>query len=205
MDIITTIKKIVAPIHRRVMLMICRGVVTMLNDTKNMQRMQVSLLDGEVSTLERYQDYGFTSNPPVGSEVVAVFVGGNRDNGIIIKCDNREHRLKLAHSEDVGIYDTEGDSIILEPSSGKITITASTIAEIKADDVNLGNGTTQSLMTDAYKTALETYLTALQTLTIAVSSMVPATISTAVTAFNFAYPNGFIAPVNGITSTVKAS
>ena len=73
-----------------------------------------------------------------------------------------------------------------------------------------GTNTLQALMTEAYKTALETYLQAVQTLLIAIGAAVPA-VSAALATFNAAYPlpPGFpptLPPVNSyLTTKVKAS
>lgn len=134
---VNTIKKMIAPLQRRIMLMICRGVVTMIDDTKKMQTLQVTLLEGECTTLPRHQDYGFTSYPPVGSEVVAAFVGGCRDNGIIIRCESREHRIKLPNAGDVCVYDSHGNKMVLSPDENKITIESIDTVEIVADRVTV--------------------------------------------------------------------
>lgn len=141
MDILTTIKKITAPLQRRIMNMICKGVVKMIDDKRNFQQLQVSLLDGEVATLERWQEYGFTSNPSAGAESLAVFLGGSRDHGLIIKCDDRQYRLKLPDSGSVAVYDKAGNTIILNPSSGKITVNANFNVVVNALSVELGGET----------------------------------------------------------------
>lgn len=111
---IDTIRKLLAPLQRRIMLMVSRGVINMVNDTLGIQGVQVKLLDGEISEMERFQDYGLTSVPPDKSEHVAVFIGGNRDHGVVIKCDNRKVRLKGLKKGEVAIYTDEGDNITLK-------------------------------------------------------------------------------------------
>ncbi|SOD42337.1 phage baseplate assembly protein V [Nitrosovibrio sp. Nv4] len=108
------INKLLAPLTRRVRLMVGRGVLSLVNDGLKMQGVQVQLLADEVRDLERFQDYGFTSVPHVGAEVAAVFVDGNRDHGIAIRIDDRRYRVKGLKSGEVAIYTDEGDKVVMK-------------------------------------------------------------------------------------------
>lgn len=119
-----TINKMIAPLIRRVRLMVGRGVLSLVNDDLKMQGVQVQLLAGEVRDLERFQDYGFTSVPHGGAEVAAVFIDGNRDHGIAVRIDDRRYRLKGLQSGEVAIYTDEGDKIVMK-RGGVIEVTAS--------------------------------------------------------------------------------
>ncbi len=132
MNIIAAMQKIVAPLDRRIKLMVSKAIITIIDDAAKMQRAQVKLLDGEVSELERIQDYGITSRPPKGSEAVAVFVGGNRDHGVVLRVDNREYRLKLPKEGDVALYDMEGNKVVLSPSEKRIEISSTNEVVVKA-------------------------------------------------------------------------
>lgn len=123
------------------MLILSRAVVTMVNDAKGLQTVQVTLFDGEVDELPRHQEYGFTSRPPVGSEAVAAFVGGNRDNGIVISCEHREYRIKLPNEADVALYDRNGNKVHLSPTDNKIIVEARNDIEINATSETGGNVT----------------------------------------------------------------
>lgn len=110
---IRQINKLTAPIARRVHLMVARGVLALVDDALKMQSVQVQLLSGEVRDMERFQDYGFTSQPHPGAEVAAVFVGGNRDHGLALAIDDRRYRVKNLASGEVAIYDDLGHTITL--------------------------------------------------------------------------------------------
>jgi phage baseplate assembly protein V len=100
-----------------------RGTITLIDDTKKIQSAQAKFNGDEVlDGFERFQDYGFTSNPHPGSEGVAVFPGGKRSNGIIIKVDDRRYRLKGLEDGEVAIYTDEGDKIVLKRGN-KIEVT----------------------------------------------------------------------------------
>ena len=101
--------------HQRVMNMIARGRVSGVDDSNGMQFVQVSLLRDEAKAdVERFQQYGFSSVPPAGSEAVCLFVGGGRDHGIIMSIDNRKSRIRGQASGEVGMYSDEGDYIVLK-------------------------------------------------------------------------------------------
>jgi phage gp45-like len=88
--------------------------------------------------VERVQEYGFTSVPLSGSDAVLVFVGGNRDHGVIVATDSREHRPGGMEAGDVAIYDHRSNLITLTvdgiriATDQKMTVTAPEI-EITGD------------------------------------------------------------------------
>ena len=111
---IPTIQKLIAPIHRRVMLMVSRCVVDLVNDSLEMQGLQIAVLSGEVrDNVERFQEYGLTSVPFQGAEGVMVSVGGNHDHGIVIAVDDRRYRLKGLADGEVALYDDQGQKVHL--------------------------------------------------------------------------------------------
>ena len=159
--------KMLNPLARRVRLMVGRGVVRLVNDDKKMQAVQVSLMANEKrSDIERFQNYGFTSVPLVGAEAAVMFIGGNRDHGVVLAVDDRRYRLKSLKGGEVAIYSDEGDSIILkrgneiEMNTKTLTINAATKVKIDTpqmevtgtlmDDTASGNSTSVQGMRDIY-------------------------------------------------------
>lgn len=109
---IQAFKKLIDPIKRSAMSMISRIVLRSVIDTGGLQTIKASILaDFTKDGMERMQNYGMTSNPPVGSEGLAVFVGGNSDHPVVICIDNREFRFKNLAPGEVVFYSDEGDSI----------------------------------------------------------------------------------------------
>lgn len=101
--------------HQRVMNMVARGRLSATQDDEGMQFAQVSLLRGEAKArVERFQQYGFSGVAPRGSEAVVLFVGGNRDHGIILSIDNRASRIRGQVEGEVAMYSDEGDFIVLK-------------------------------------------------------------------------------------------
>ena len=89
------IKKMLEPIQRRVMLMIAPATITAVDDSKAIQKLQIKLAKDEVrENINHIQQYGFTSHPKPQSECAVIFVGGNRDHGLVIAVDDSRYRLK---------------------------------------------------------------------------------------------------------------
>lgn len=100
-----------------------RGTITLINDETKLQKVQAKFLADEVlDDLDRYQDYGFTSKPKPGAEALAIFFGGRRSNGAVIKVDDRRYRIKGLQDGEVAIYTDEGDKIVLKRGN-KIEVT----------------------------------------------------------------------------------
>lgn len=94
--------------------MVSRSVVDLVNDSLQMQGLQLAVLSGEVrDNVERFQEYGFTSVPFGGAEAVMVSVGGNHDHGIVIAVDDRRYRLKGLQGGEAAIYDDQGQKVHL--------------------------------------------------------------------------------------------
>jgi phage baseplate assembly protein V len=116
-----------------------RGTITLVNDDTGMQSAQAKFLADEVlDNLPRVQDYGFTSNPKVGAEALAIFLGGRRSNGAIIKVDDRRYRLKGLKSGEVAIYTDEGDKIVLKRGN-KIEVTTNEYVVNAATKITLAS------------------------------------------------------------------
>jgi phage baseplate assembly protein V len=133
------VRRLLDAVKTRVALTLARGVVRAVRDAGKLQELQVELLRGEVAgRLERFQQYGFTSNPHAGAEAVAVFVGGNRDHGIVLAVDDRRYRLKPLAAGEVALYTDEGDRIhfkrgrIVEIVTGTLKVNATTALDITA-------------------------------------------------------------------------
>jgi phage baseplate assembly protein V len=114
------------PIKNRITNMIARGTLGTVGDGTKLQAGQVNLLADEVKdNVERFQQYGFSSVPHSGAEVVVLFPSGTRDHGLIISVDDRRYRLKGLQGGEVALYDDLGTSVVLK-RAGNIEITAST-------------------------------------------------------------------------------
>src|SRR4051812_440880 len=92
-DVVSQLNALLAPLRQRVQNLVARAVVTQVDDTKKLQLLQLAVLDGETRDLcERFQEYGYTANPPVNSEAVVIFVGGSREHPLVVGVDSRAAR-----------------------------------------------------------------------------------------------------------------
>lgn len=133
------------PAMHRIKMMLARAVVSLVNDSLKMQELQLAILHEEKKDgVEHFQNYGFTSHPKApdasgAAEAVVVFLGGNRDHGIVIVVDDRRFRLKGLESGEVAIYDDLGQKIVLKRD--KIEVTSPTRVDILAPDIKLDAAT----------------------------------------------------------------
>lgn len=123
--VIRLVRKLVAPLHRRVMLMIGRAVIAATREDGGMLLAQITGLDGEVlDGVPVIQEYGFASRPLAGAQGVIACAGGNRRGAMVIATGDKRYRLSLANGE-VAIHDDQGQKVHL--TRGGIVVKAPTI------------------------------------------------------------------------------
>lgn len=114
-EVIKIISRTIAPIKRKILLMVAHGIMEEIKDSGPLQLAQATYLEGETKDSIRVMHYfGFSSNAPVGSECVAVSVGGNRESSVIIATENRDYRIKDLAPGDAVFYNKEGKFIHLK-------------------------------------------------------------------------------------------
>ena len=107
---IRTFERLSRELRRRVMLMIGRAVLTVVNDGTGLQTVQVEGLRGEViDAAERLQLYGITSHPLPGADALVMAVGGVRQHPVVL-IDDRRHRVTGLAEGEVCIYTDEDES-----------------------------------------------------------------------------------------------
>lgn len=149
------------PILNRLANLISRVVLSRVDDSKKMQIVQLTALDGETrENVERVQNYGFTSVPKPGAEGVAVFVGGYRDHGLVLAVDDRRYRLKDLQAGEVAVYTDQGDKVVIE-RGGTIRVTASTKVVVAAPLVELAGSTRSVAKGEDLNTAIATLASAI--------------------------------------------
>lgn len=127
LDVKRYVDKLIAPIRRRVIGMVSRAFVTGINDTLKRQNMQIVVHSGEwMDNIERFQNYGFTSNPPETSEAIPVAVAGNLADMVILAVEDKNLRPTDGDRFDVSVYHAEGHKIRLT-NDGKIIVTATDV------------------------------------------------------------------------------
>ena len=129
-----------------------RGKLNLVKSADNIQKVQVSgLADETLQDVELMQQFGLTSVPPAGTQVVVLPMGGETTHSIVIATENGSFRVKNLKSGETAVYDESGSTIILkqgrliEIDCDILKITASTKVEISSplvetDRVFNGNG-----------------------------------------------------------------
>jgi phage baseplate assembly protein V len=143
MSVLNAISKATEDMRGKVRLMVGRAILSLVKDTGAIQTCQATLLDEEVhDDVERIQEYGFTSVPIPGAEAALVFVGGNRDHGLVIAVDDRRYRMTGLKSGEVALYDDQGqsvyltrDGIFVKGAGLPVTVTNTPMVILDAPDV----------------------------------------------------------------------
>lgn len=124
---------------RRIQLATGWGRVTFSDDSKTAQLLQVKLNDSETRDgTPRIAEFGFTSRPPSGSDVLVVFLGGDRSKGVVVATAHQTSRPKNLLEGEAMVYDLWGKSIYLTESGG-------IIVDAKGTPVTVNNSTTVTI------------------------------------------------------------
>lgn len=121
----------------RALNMLAKAVTRKIIDTLGRQTAQVEVTKGElIDDMERMQDYGFTSNPPAsGTDAIVAFLGGSREQGVIIRMENRSFRVKGLESGEVAMFDDLGN--VFKLGREQVEVTAVTKLLATAPDIEI--------------------------------------------------------------------
>ncbi|WP_308721015.1 phage baseplate assembly protein [Komagataeibacter xylinus] len=109
---------------RRVMMAVGIGRQTAdTNEQVNTPTLQAALAAGELrSDLPMVQEYGLASRPVPGSDVVVVFLGGDRTRGVVVATGDQRGRPKDLQPGEVCLYHPSTGSRIWLKADGSIAI-----------------------------------------------------------------------------------
>jgi len=153
MNFVSQLNRFLEPIRVRIRMIVSRAIVPLIDDSKNMQIVQLNLMKDETKdSVERVQNYGFTSHPKPDAQAVVLFVSGNRDHGLVVALDDSRYRLKDLPEGGVAVYDFDGNYIKLTEANGieieapnqKVTIKAS-------GDIEIGNSNLKKLVNEEFQ------------------------------------------------------
>ena len=130
-------------VFRRVQMLFGRGRIALIDDSGPVQMAQMTTNNG--MTLDgryRLTEFGFSSMPPIGSEVLAAHMSGDRTAGVIISTNHQASRPRgllsgesMLYSEDgKWIYLTAGGGIVVEAAGQEVTVNGATKVTIIASD-----------------------------------------------------------------------
>lgn len=124
----------------RILNMLAKALPRRISDSGKRQTMQVEVTKGElIDDVERMQQYGLSSNPPLaGTDCLVAFLGGNREQGVIIVAENRQFRLAGLESGEVALFDDLGNVVKL----GRNRVEVQAVSELfaSAPQVNITAG-----------------------------------------------------------------
>ena len=101
-------QRIARSLRRRVLLMVGRAVLALVDDARKLQVVQVQGLASEtLDGVERVQQYGLTSHPHPGAECVVLALGGMRQHSLVIAVDDRRYRVTGLARGEVCLYTDE--------------------------------------------------------------------------------------------------
>jgi len=140
------IYQILEPVTNKIKSMLSKAIVSLVNDSTNMQLIQIEILKDEVKdNVERVQDYGLTSFPRKGAEALIGFINGNKDHGVAIKVDDSRVRPKNLQEGEVVLYHESGSKIYMK-SNGDINIESAGKVTLDGDSIELGSGVLEKLI-----------------------------------------------------------
>ncbi|QQQ19665.1 phage baseplate assembly protein [Brevundimonas vitis] len=120
-----------------------RFLLTLVDDSGPVQRLQGEVLDGEVlDRVERVQDYGLSSRPAPGAEGILIAVAGSRGQGVVVGLGDRRVRIALIEGE-VALHDDLGQVVHLTRDG--IRVASPIRVEIEAPEIGLSATTEMTL------------------------------------------------------------
>lgn len=114
------IERLLNPIKARIRLMVGKCIVTACRG----KTVDISLLAEESREgVDFYQQFGFSSYPTADVSGVALFIGGSRDNGVVVatRGDDSTMRVNLEPGE-IAVHSPYGSKILLK-KDGSISVT----------------------------------------------------------------------------------
>lgn len=130
-DVDIRIQRAVAGIRRAF-----RGRLTRVNSKLNIQQVQANGLAGEnIQNAQLFQHFGFTSNPPAGTQCIMLPVGGQTSHSIIIATENENYRITALQSGEVAIYSSEGAFVAIK--KGRIVDVDCDTFNVKCKNYNI--------------------------------------------------------------------
>ncbi|MCG9027412.1 phage baseplate assembly protein V [Laribacter hongkongensis] len=119
-----------------------RGVLRGTRGGKGSQLAQVDGLAGEpLPDLELFQQFGFTSNPPAGTAVVVLPLGGRTSHGIIVATENGAYRIGDLKPGETAIFNAFGDRFVFR--DGRIDGTTKAFRLVASEGMEFDTPTAQ--------------------------------------------------------------
>lgn len=113
-----------------------RGRLTRVNSAVKIQQAQVNALAGEqLQDAELFQHFGFTSNPPAGTQCVMLPLGGQTSHSLIIATEHEKYRITQLASGEMAIYSMDGAYVAIK--RGRIVEVECDIYRVRCKQYNV--------------------------------------------------------------------
>lgn len=138
-----------------------RGVLTRVTASGQALLVQLAGRAGEVETdLETAELYGLTSAPPVGTEAIAIPIGGSSGHLVVVGQIDRAHRPTDLEGGEVALYNAAGASVRLK-ADGSVEVTPAegqrlVLAGGGSPAARVGDTVTPDLLFQAWVAAVST-------------------------------------------------
>ena len=110
-----------AELLHRLRMLVMRGRVQLVDDTKAAQLLQVKVTSSWTqNAVPRLGEYGLHSNPPAGADAVLLFLAGNPSDAVVIATGHQQYRLHLQPGV-VALADDQGQVVKLSRTGIEIT------------------------------------------------------------------------------------
>ena len=131
----------VTALWQRLRVLVGRGRITGVDDARAAQVLQVKLgADETKDGTPRAAEYGFVSMPPLGTDAIVIFIGGERTNGVVIATNNQTFRMRNLANGEVAIHDDKGRFVLLGAAGIHVQGNDSPITAETTSDVTVTAG-----------------------------------------------------------------
>jgi phage baseplate assembly protein V len=120
-------------LFRRIQMLAGRGRVTQVDDSGPVQRLQVQASALELADKRaRVQEFGLTSNPPIGSDAALMALTGDRTAVMVVGTNHQGSRPRNLAPGETKLYSEDGKYVYLTASGG-------IVVDAKGQDVVVNN------------------------------------------------------------------
>lgn len=116
-EMLDQVTRMMRPLATRVVNLVARGVVTLVDDSTKLQLLQLGgLINSPVNNAEHHQAYGLASVPMAGAEVVLVYPNGDVEHPLVVAVSDRRYRPVGGGAGQVTLYNHTGAKVIMMPN-----------------------------------------------------------------------------------------
>ena len=129
------IARLLEPLKNRILLLAGRAILAAVKEEDGRRSLQVIAQAGEeIDAVEQYQEFGFASRPPAGSEGVFLALGGTRDHCIVIATEHPGHRPANLEDGEAMVYSSENGG---EEGDCHLYLKSGRLVELAGESVTL--------------------------------------------------------------------